>query len=251
MAHFLIRYWSDITVDWSGSVALGVFEPETPRRNWRRWCPICQLSLGHRCRELEQRTWCVLCLLQYTYKSANNPNFQLSIRKLSNLPKDGFLCPYVLGSGSLLSSLWYFLQSAWRLPCTTAIKTRVGHLVYGCLSPKLTSMVFAGWPTLSTLIPDSALAKYYHFAYVRPRDTASDSDKLIFLEKTQPPVLVSMVIISLWTWVDIEIRRMQPYIDLIRGNAPPERSLLLDYTRSKYVDFPYTSFTSRWHLSFL
>jgi len=54
-------------------------------------------------------------------------------------------------------------------------------------------------------------------------------------DKTQPPVILSMVIVALWAWVDIEIQRMQPYIDLVRGNAPAERSLLLDYTRSKCV----------------
>lgn len=28
---------------------------------------------------------------------------------------------------------------------------------------------------------------------------------------------------------------MQPYIDLVHGNSPPQRSLLLDYTRTKYA----------------
>jgi Protein of unknown function (DUF3433) len=56
------------------------------------------------------------------------------------------------------------------------------------------------------------------------------------LDKTQFPVILSMVIVALWAWVNIEIQRMQPYIDLVRGNAPAERSLLLDYTRLKCVD---------------
>jgi len=45
-----------------------------------------------------------------------------------------------------------------------------------------------------------------------------------------------MVIVALWAWVNIEIQRMQPYIDLVHGNAPAERSLLLDYTRLKCVN---------------
>ena len=46
-----------------------------------------------------------------------------------------------------------------------------------------------------------------------------------------------VLFVALWAWVAIEIQMMQPYIDLERGNAPAEKSLLLDYTRSKYVTF--------------
>ncbi|KAF7355111.1 Non-specific serine/threonine protein kinase [Mycena sanguinolenta] len=49
---------------------------------------------------------------------------------------------------------------------------------------------------------------------------------------TLPPVIVAAVIVALWTWTDIEIKKMQPYVDLVRGDAPPEKSLLLDYTRT-------------------
>ncbi|KAI0689567.1 hypothetical protein BC835DRAFT_1418450 [Cytidiella melzeri] len=49
---------------------------------------------------------------------------------------------------------------------------------------------------------------------------------------TFPPVAISMILAGLWAWTDIEIRRMQPYVDLAKGNAPPQRSLLLDYTRN-------------------
>ncbi|KAF7352992.1 Non-specific serine/threonine protein kinase [Mycena venus] len=48
---------------------------------------------------------------------------------------------------------------------------------------------------------------------------------------TLPPVIVAAVIVALWAWTDIEIKKMQPYVDLVRGDAPPEKSLLLDYTR--------------------
>jgi len=60
--------------------------------------------------------------------------------------------------------------------------------------------------------------------------------KSFYLDKTQFPVILSMVIVALWAWVNIEIQRMQPYIDLVRGNAPAERSLLLDYMRLKCVN---------------
>ncbi|KAI0089530.1 hypothetical protein BDY19DRAFT_108972 [Irpex rosettiformis] len=49
---------------------------------------------------------------------------------------------------------------------------------------------------------------------------------------TFPPVAISMIFAGLWAWMDIEIRRIQPYVDLAKGNAPPQRSLLLDYTRN-------------------
>ncbi|KAI0790335.1 hypothetical protein C8Q75DRAFT_110838 [Abortiporus biennis] len=49
---------------------------------------------------------------------------------------------------------------------------------------------------------------------------------------TFPPVAISMILAGLWAWTDIEIRKLQPYVDLAHGNAPPQRSLLLDYTRT-------------------
>ncbi|KAF4616356.1 hypothetical protein D9613_008619 [Agrocybe pediades] len=52
---------------------------------------------------------------------------------------------------------------------------------------------------------------------------------------TLPPVAVAAVIAALWAWTDIEIKKMQPYIDLVHGNSPARRSLLLDYTRQNNV----------------
>lgn len=49
---------------------------------------------------------------------------------------------------------------------------------------------------------------------------------------TLPPVIVAAVIVALWAWTDIEIKKMQPYVDLVHGDAPPHKSLLLDYTRT-------------------
>jgi hypothetical protein len=47
--------------------------------------------------------------------------------------------------------------------------------------------------------------------------------------------MYSMVIVALWAWTDLEIRRMQPYIDLVHGHATAEKSLLLDYTTTRWV----------------
>jgi hypothetical protein len=49
---------------------------------------------------------------------------------------------------------------------------------------------------------------------------------------TLPPSFAAMILVALWAWTDIEIKKMQPYVDLVHGDSPPQRSLLLDYTRS-------------------
>ncbi|KAF8986696.1 hypothetical protein BDQ17DRAFT_1436120 [Cyathus striatus] len=69
-----------------------------------------------------------------------------------------------------------------------------------------------GWPTKGN-IEDQF--NFFHYAYV-----------------TLPPVAAAALLVSLWTWTDIEIKKMQPYVDLVHGNSPPHRSLLLDYTRT-------------------
>jgi len=73
-----------------------------------------------------------------------------------------------------------------------------------------------------------------HFLYVR-LPAARDLSSWLIIQQTLPPVIVAMVIVALLTWTDIEIKKMQPYIDLVHGDSPPQRSLLLDYTRTKYV----------------
>jgi hypothetical protein len=73
-----------------------------------------------------------------------------------------------------------------------------------------------------------------HFLYVR-LPAARDLFSWLIIQQTLPPVIVAMVIVALLTWTDIEIKKMQPYIDLVHGDSPPQRSLLLDYTRTKYV----------------
>ncbi|KAI9458861.1 hypothetical protein BJY52DRAFT_399314 [Lactarius psammicola] len=49
---------------------------------------------------------------------------------------------------------------------------------------------------------------------------------------TLPPVGVTMILVGIWAWTDIEVKRLQPYVDLLHGGSPPQRSLLLDYTRT-------------------
>ncbi|TFK47572.1 hypothetical protein OE88DRAFT_1665776 [Heliocybe sulcata] len=49
---------------------------------------------------------------------------------------------------------------------------------------------------------------------------------------TLPPVAVAMFLVAMWAWTDVEIKKMQPYVDLVHGDAPAHRSVLLDYTRT-------------------
>jgi len=92
------------------------------------------------------------------------------------------------------------------------------------------SNVNSGWATFNNLMPETTLANYYHYAY------------------TQPPVIVAMVLVALWAWVDIEIQKMQPYIDLVRGNASADKSLLLDYTRSNKLFVWISAFSNRHYM---
>jgi ABC-type Na+ efflux pump permease subunit len=73
------------------------------------------------------------------------------------------------------------------------------------------------------------------------RSALPDSDELIMFGKILPPVILAMVIVALWAWVAIEIQIMQPYISLVHGPAPANKSILLDYTRERCVDFHYPS----------
>lgn len=49
---------------------------------------------------------------------------------------------------------------------------------------------------------------------------------------TLPAVAVTMILVGIWAWTDVEVKRLQPYVDLMHGDSPPQRSLLLDYTRT-------------------
>jgi hypothetical protein len=53
---------------------------------------------------------------------------------------------------------------------------------------------------------------------------------------TVPLSLLAMIIVSTWAQTDVEMKRLQPYVDLVHGDSPPERSIFLDYTRqSKFM----------------
>ncbi|KAF9041203.1 hypothetical protein BJ165DRAFT_1529953 [Panaeolus papilionaceus] len=48
---------------------------------------------------------------------------------------------------------------------------------------------------------------------------------------TLPPVILASFLVAMWAWTDYEIKKIQPYVDLVHGDSPPHRSLLLDYTK--------------------
>ncbi|KAF8198632.1 hypothetical protein BJ912DRAFT_31550 [Pholiota molesta] len=60
---------------------------------------------------------------------------------------------------------------------------------------------------------------------------SSNSSVALHYAYTLPPVIIAALIVASWAWTDIEIKKMQPYVDLVHGDSPPHRSLLLDYTR--------------------
>ncbi|KAF8880015.1 hypothetical protein BD779DRAFT_1550009 [Infundibulicybe gibba] len=60
----------------------------------------------------------------------------------------------------------------------------------------------------------------------------NDEAGILHYVYTLPPVATAAILVAMWTWTDIEIKKMQPYVDLVHGDSPPHRSLLLDYTRS-------------------
>ncbi|KAF5362655.1 hypothetical protein D9758_009570 [Tetrapyrgos nigripes] len=82
-----------------------------------------------------------------------------------------------------------------------------------------------GWKTNSSITTDSNVL---HYVY------------------TLPPVAVAAIVTAMWTWTDFEIKKMQPYVDLVHGDSPPHRSLLLDYTRSNNF-FVWTRATRNKH----
>jgi len=51
-----------------------------------------------------------------------------------------------------------------------------------------------------------------------------------------------------WAWADVEIQKLQPYIDLIHGDAPAEKSLLLDYSRSSKFLVCMTAFNNKHYI---
>ncbi|PPQ90530.1 hypothetical protein CVT25_015820 [Psilocybe cyanescens] len=64
-----------------------------------------------------------------------------------------------------------------------------------------------------------------------PSKQSENASNAMHYVYTLPPVIVAAVVVAMWAWTDIEIKKIQPYVDLVHGNSPPHRSLLLDYTR--------------------
>ncbi|KIJ47064.1 hypothetical protein M422DRAFT_29013 [Sphaerobolus stellatus SS14] len=81
-----------------------------------------------------------------------------------------------------------------------------------------------GWRVPNAL---SATTGFFHYVY------------------TLPGVALAMIIIGIWAWTDMNIKRMQPYIDLAYGDAPASRSLLLDYSAFHPVVVTYKAYKQR------
>ncbi|KAH0581767.1 hypothetical protein J132_10903 [Termitomyces sp. J132] len=78
------------------------------------------------------------------------------------------------------------------------------------------------------------------------RDIGSETGVLHYVY-TLPPVAVAAIVSALWTWTDFEIKKMQPYVDLVHGDSPPHRSLLLDYTRiNNFIVWTKAAYNRHW-----
>ncbi|KAF8962330.1 hypothetical protein BDZ97DRAFT_1122718 [Flammula alnicola] len=88
-----------------------------------------------------------------------------------------------------------------------------------------------------------------HFSNKRQGWASAETDKTslaLHYAYTLPPVIVAAAVVALWAWTDIEIKKIQPYVDLVHGDSPPHRSLLLDYTRDNNF-FVWTRAASNRH----
>jgi hypothetical protein len=71
------------------------------------------------------------------------------------------------------------------------------------------------------------------------------------LPKSFVPVALVAPLAIFWRWTDQEIRRIQPYITASQGNAPAERSVLLDYTNAPAIYLFINSLRFRHWLVFI
>ncbi|KAH9990969.1 hypothetical protein BJV74DRAFT_836704 [Russula compacta] len=82
----------------------------------------------------------------------------------------------------------------------------------------------------------SALGIDYNIRVLSPRagwSTTWDAESgVLHYVYTLPAVAVTMILVGFWAWTDFSVKRLQPYIDLLHGDSPAQRSLLLDYTRT-------------------
>jgi len=101
-------------------------------------------------------------------------------------------------------------------------------------SPVSLRLWFAGSLMFFMLLLAVALEVALHYSQElngwKVPNAASATNGILHYIYTLPPVAVAMIMVSLWAWTDVDIKRMQPYLDLAYGNAPAQRSLLLDYS---------------------
>lgn len=65
------------------------------------------------------------------------------------------------------------------------------------------------------------------------------------------PTIFAVLYSSVWTWIDLDICRMQPWFELSRdGGALAETSLLLDYPFEFLAMVPLTAWRHRYALCF-
>lgn len=60
--------------------------------------------------------------------------------------------------------------------------------------------------------------------------TDADPTVAVVLYSRYAPTIIAVIYSLWWTWIDLDIRRMQPWLELSRdGGASAESTLLLDY----------------------
>ncbi|KAK1766182.1 hypothetical protein QBC33DRAFT_542093 [Phialemonium atrogriseum] len=78
-----------------------------------------------------------------------------------------------------------------------------------------------------------------------------ESPAVIFYSR-YAPTIVAVVYSLWWTWIDLDIRRMQPWLDLSRpAGAPAESTLFLDYPFEFLAFIPYRAGKRKHWLVFL
>ncbi|KAF8656532.1 hypothetical protein AX16_002496 [Volvariella volvacea WC 439] len=109
------------------------------------------------------------------------------------------------------------------------------------------------WATLVIVLAGGAIGLEVALHYSKRNlgwPVSEDADReasLMHYVYTLPPVAVAAVIVAMWAWTDFEIKKLQPYVDLVHGDSPPHRSLLLDYTRTNnFLVWTYAAFNKHW-----
>ncbi|KAF2208689.1 hypothetical protein CERZMDRAFT_21948, partial [Cercospora zeae-maydis SCOH1-5] len=59
------------------------------------------------------------------------------------------------------------------------------------------------------------------------------------------PTLISVIYSFLWTWIDLDIKRLEPYFQLSRGEVKADHSLLLSYPLEFLALVPFSAFKRR------